>query len=161
MPVWIVRAGKDGDRQEFALRESVAVIGHDTTPDLSRYETRDQFNEIYRKINPDAKPNSILSWAAQAYAFAKRIKVGDLVIVPLKGQAVAIGRVVGDYEFRPDNPAGAKHIRRVKWVAQELPRSRFDADLLNSFGSLLTVCQIKRNNAEERINSILFTSSSS
>ena len=32
-----------------------------------------------------------------------------------------------------------------------IPRSRFDQDLLFSFGAAMTVCQIKRNNAEERI----------
>ena len=74
--------------------------------------------------------------------------------LPLKTQAaIAIGKVEGEYEFKEiaDN---IKHIRRVKWL-KTIPRSAFDQDILYSFGSLLTVCQIERNDAENRVKKLL------
>jgi len=36
MSVWLVRAGKNGEREDFALENGVAVIGWDELPDLAR-----------------------------------------------------------------------------------------------------------------------------
>ena len=35
MAVWLVRAGRNGERESFALEENLAVIGFDDLPDLS------------------------------------------------------------------------------------------------------------------------------
>ena len=158
MAVWLVRAGGQGERQEFALDNSVAVIGWDTIPDLSQFKGKDQLEAKYHEIHPEAKINTLRNWVAQLWAFSHRIEKGDLVVLPLKGQnanAIAFGKVMGDYEYRPQNPNGAKHCRPVKWITQDMPRTRFDKDILHSFGAFMTVCQIRRNNAEERIQAIL------
>jgi len=63
--------------------------------------------------------------------------------------------VTGDYKYRPDSPPDARHTRNVEWIQQDIPRSRFDQDLLYSLGAFMTVCRIQRNNAEERIKAIL------
>jgi restriction system protein len=47
-----------------------------------------------------------------------------------------------------------RHIRPVKWL-KTIPRSQFDQDLLYSLGAFTTVCQIKRNDAENRVLKIL------
>ena len=36
MALWLVRAGKRGEQEEFALNNRVAVIGWDDLPDLSQ-----------------------------------------------------------------------------------------------------------------------------
>jgi restriction system protein len=43
----------------------------------------------------------------------------------------------------------------VKWLRTDIPRNAFRQDLLYSFGALTTVCQISRNNAEERVRMVL------
>lgn len=155
MAVWLVRAGRRGEREEFALDNNVVVFGS-SLADLSQFKTRDEIEEAIHRTHPDAKPNAVTAWVGQNWAFSKSIQVGDLVVLPLKRQnAIAIGQVTGGYSFRPDNPIEAKHVHPVKWLVQDMPRDRFDPDLLYSFGSLLAVCQIKRNNAEERIRAIL------
>jgi restriction system protein len=50
---------------------------------------------------------------------------------------------------------GLHHFRRVNWIKTDIPRSEFDQDLLYSFGAFMTVCQIERNNAEDRVNAII------
>ncbi len=36
MAVWLVRAGRNGERESFALEENLAVIVFDDLPDLSQ-----------------------------------------------------------------------------------------------------------------------------
>ena len=77
-----------------------------------------------------------------------------MAALPLKSQsAIALGRIEGDYEFREITPT-IKHIRPVKWL-KTIPRSQFDQDLLYSLGAFTTVCQIKRNDAENRVLKML------
>src|SRR5207245_11210582 len=99
---------------------------------------------------------SIRSWVNQIWTFAKHIQLGHLIILPLKTRsAIAIGRVTGPYAYRPDLPGNARHTHKVEWIRDDLPRSDFDIDLLHSLGAFLTVCQIKRNDAEQRIRGLL------
>ena len=40
----------------------------------------------------------------------------------------------------------------MEWIVQDIPRTNFDQDLLYSFGAFMTVCQVSRNDAEQRIH---------
>ena len=68
---------------------------------------------------------------------------------------IAIGKVTGPYEYKLDNPEGARHTRSVEWIRTDIPRSALDQDLLYSIGAFMTVCQIQRNKAEERIRALV------
>jgi len=156
MAIWLVRAGRSGERENWALEKNEVIIGWDGMPDLGQFKDKDQMLDKLREVYPDKKLQALYNYRSQLWAFAKRIEKGDLVVLPLKSQdAIAIGEVTGDYNYRPDNPSYTKHARGVKWIKQDIPRSRFDQDLLYSFGAFMTVCQIKRNNAEERIQAIV------
>lgn len=48
-----------------------------------------------------------------------------------------------------------RHQRTVTWIRDDVPRDAIDQDLRYSLGAFLTVCRIKRNNAEERIRALL------
>ena len=76
-------------------------------------------------------------------------------MLPFKSRPqIAIGRVSGSYEYRTDL-GDAHHTRRVEWLRTDIPRTSFGQDLLYSLGAFMTVCQIQRNNAEERVHAIL------
>ena len=47
------------------------------------------------------------------------------------------------------------HARDVSWIKKDVPRSSLDQDLLNSLGAFLTVAQISRNNAVQRIQALV------
>lgn len=82
------------------------------------------------------------------------MQIDDLVALPLKKQsAIIIGKIKSNYDYRKidDN---FNHTRQVNWI-KTIPRSAFDQDLLYSFGAYLTVCQIERNDAEERVKKLL------
>lgn len=80
--------------------------------------------------------------------------VGDPIVMPLKKRsAFAIGRVAGPYKYM--NFGGEDiHTRAVEWI-KEVPRDALAQDLRFSFGAFLTVFQVNRNKAEERIRAIL------
>jgi restriction system protein len=156
MALWMVRAGSDGETEDFALENNVAVVGWHEVRDLSQAESRDDLAARLRATFPDQGEHTTAHWARQLWTFAHRIQPGDLIALPLKSQpAIAFGRVTGGYRYDPTNPPGTHHTRPVEWIRTDVPRSALDKDLLYSLGAYMTVCQIKRNNAEERIRALL------
>jgi len=157
MTVWLVRAGVHGEREDLALENGLAVIGWSELPDLSLINSREELDSLLRETLPESKRKSIPNWVAQLWAFSARIEVGDLVALPLKARsAIAIGRVTGPYQYRPDLPGDALHSRPVEWIRNDIPRSAFGQDILRSLlHAAQTVCQIRRNKAEARIRAIL------
>lgn len=158
MAVWLVRAGRHGEQEDFALEKGFAVVGWSDMGDVSDLRTRqDVLNELTR-VRPNAKAKSLEVQANQLWTFVHRIQVGDLVVLPLKKQAMmAVGTIKGPYAYHADFPPGCRHARPTEWIRKDVPRSAFGQDLLYSLGALMTVCQIRRNNAEQRIRAILKT----
>lgn len=158
MTLWMVRAGRSGERESFALEENVVTIGWSELPDLAGIHTREELLDFYSQRYPDEGKNTALNRASQVWTFVGRIKTGDWVILPLKQRsAIAVGRVTGPYKFEPDFPEDTRHTRPVEWLKTDIPRAVFGQDLLYSLGAFLTVCRIKRNNAEARVEAIVRT----
>lgn len=152
MPVWLIRAGGRGEfEQKFLSEGRVYVTWDDLNVDLRGLPTREDLQNAMTSLYPEAKAKAILNWASQVHPFAHRMAKGDLVVLPLKTQpAIAIGEITGPYHHASEGPNPYYHWRPVKWLA-EVPRDHFGQDLLYSFGAFLTICQIKRNNAEARL----------
>jgi len=158
MAVWMVRAGKQGEHESLALEKGIVAIGWDDMPDLSHVDTRQKLRSMCEQVYPSATKSKISNLVGQLWNFRERIRKNDLVAMPLKTRsAIALGRIVGDYEYKKANPYGAKHTRAVKWIRNDLPRGAFGQDLLYSLGAIMTVCSIQRNDAEARFEAILKT----
>jgi len=156
MALWLVRAGKSGEYEDLALSSGRALIGFDEVPDMSSVNSKEELLEVLREAYPDSRKNAISNFRGQLWAFLNRIQAGDLVVLPLKTRSViAVGRVTGSYEYKSENPEGARHTRPVDWIRTDIPRSSLDQDLLYSIGAFMTVCQIWRNNAEERMRALV------
>lgn len=156
MALWLVRSGRSGEYEDLSLKSGRSLIGFHEVPDLSSVKDKEQLLDILRESYPDRPKNAISNFRGQLWAFLKRIRVGDLILLPLKTRSVvAVGTVTGSYEYKSDNPEGARHTRPVEWFRTDIPRSSLDQDLLYSIGAFMTVCQIQRNRAEERIRAIV------
>jgi restriction system protein len=156
MSVWLVRAGKNGEQENFALENGLAVIGWDELPDLAQIDTRDKLTDLMQQTYPDEGKMTLANHVGQVWAFRSRMEKGDLIVLPLKTRSmIAFGKCSGAYKYEQGNPAGALHTRSVEWIREDIPREAFGKDLLYSFGAFMTVCQIKRNNAKERIRAVL------
>lgn len=157
MNLWLVRAGRNGDREDLALSASLATIGWSELGDLSRYKSKSEVLDALAVCHPDANLGRLRNWAGQVWSFYQSIQGGDLVAMPLKKRAaIAFGLVKGAYEYLPDNAAvDAVHARSVDWIKKDISRSSVDQDLLYSLGAFLTVAQISRNNAVPRILALI------
>ena len=153
MAVWVIRAGSHGDYElKFIQENRVYVTWDDLDVDLAKLGQRAELTDAITERYRDTKPRAIANWVSQIWPFAHEMSKSDLVVLPLKTQrAIQIGEITGDYHFEPDGPRPFFHWRPVKWIAEAIPRAHFGKDLLNSFGALMTICRVQRNNAEARI----------
>ena len=154
--VWLVRAGSRGELEQRALEQGLSIIGWPEMPDLSHVASREELRALIQRTYPNASVSKVSNSLGQLWAFRERMQDGDLVVLPSKSRAaIAIGRVTGPYQYRPDMPGGGTHVRPTKWLRTDIPRAAFGQDLLYSFGAFMTVCQITRNNAQQRIQAVL------
>ncbi|MCY9783140.1 restriction endonuclease [Nocardiopsis sp. EMB25] len=155
MRAWIVRAGSKGEWEPWALENGCAAVGFTGVPDLSPSGSREDVFELLSRAFPTDGENRLRTLAAQLWAFRSRIQLGDLIVLPLKTRsAIAVGRVTGEYEYRSANEPGCRHVRRVEWLRDDVPRSAVRQDLLYSLGAFLTVCQVRRNDGAWRIDQV-------
>ena len=163
MNVWVVRAGRSGEFEEFALQESTAVIGFDFPQSVAEFADRDELLNTLRNETryQDLSIHKVMSAVSQLWKFAKEIQPGDMILMPRKSpKVISVGQAMADYQFRPDladslQGAAVYHTRGVEWEAPDVPRFNFDQDLLNSINGQLTVFQVRKEVAEVRINQIV------
>lgn len=153
MAIWLIRAGSHGEHeQKFIQDKRVYVTWDEFNVNLSKFKDRSALLEKMLSYYSEAKPKAVSNWSSQIWPFAHEMKKGDLVVLPLKSQpAIQIGEITGDYHFEPKGPTPYFHWRQVKWIAEAVPRANFGKDLLFTFGAFLTICRVRRNNAEQRI----------
>ena len=160
MAMWVLKGGRTGEREQRMLDKSTVGLGYQEMPDLSSFADRDALEAGYRRIFPDAGDGRVASHIGQLWSFVRTAKTGELVVVPLKTRSsIAIGELSDIYAYRTDLGPDMVHTRPVKWLNTDIPRSRFDQDLLYTFGAFLGFCRAERNNAEERIRNLLRTPS--
>lgn len=154
MTFWLVRADKHGEQEESALENNIVVIGWNDLPDLSKINTKEDLEKLYIETYGPQKKMHLSNVVGQIWSFLRKINKGDLVALPLKRKSgIAIGEIVGDYEFK-EIKSNIKHIRKVNWI-KTFPRSSFDQDILFSLGAFLTIGRVRREDAEQRVRSML------
>jgi len=156
MAVWLNRAGSHGEYEAKFLQENRIYVTWDgLNVDLGKLKDRKALADVIAQVNPDAKPRAIQNWVGQVWPFVNEMEKGDLVVLPLKLQrAIQIGEITGDYQYDRNAPNPYFHWRPVKWIGEAIPRENFGQDLLHTFGAFLTICRVKRNNAEARLEAM-------
>ncbi len=152
---WLIRAGRHGEHEDFNLDNGLAGLGWSDIPDLREIPSRARLKELIRDTNPDNKERSVSAQANQLWRFKTEVRVGDLVVLPLKttGQ-IALGTVTREYWYQKVEDS-YPHVVSVEWKRTDLPRSEVEQDLLYSLGSLLTICSITRNDGAWRLQQLM------
>jgi restriction system protein len=154
--LWIVRAGKQGERELAAIAQGKLLPGFLEVGDLNLYPNRDAIAAHLEQAMPSAGENRRRNFAAQLNQFAHIIQIGDIVVMPRKvTNGVAIGKVAGKYVYDPNDPN--KHSRAVTWLKEAAPRDAFKQDLKHSFGAFMTICEVQRNEALKRVLAVVET----
>lgn len=153
MSIWLFRAGRNGEfENKFLDDKRVYLTWDDLDEDLSKFENQqDLYKFLVDKYNLE-KDKTAINWASQIYPIAHKMKEDDWVVLPSKiNRTIHFGKIVGKYNFDKNLGSPYYHYRDVEWFAIDVPRDRFDQDILYSFGAFMTVCKIHKNNAENRI----------
>ena len=138
--LWIVRAGNQGDRELAAVEQGRLLPGFLEVGDLRRFPDRGAIMEHLEEVMPDGQRNRLRNFAAQLNQFAHTIQIGE---------------VTGDYTFNAED--SYKHSRPVKWSQESVPRDTFKQNLRHSLGAFMTICEVKRNAALDRMRAVLET----
>ena len=157
--VWVVRTGKHGERDSWALSKNLAGGGWDEVPDLSLSKTREDVANVVKTTYLENSASSHSNYTGQLWAFRGRIKAGDLIVLPLKSTSqVAFGYVVDDYRYDNEEPDPSKrHQLGVEWERVDVARTAIKQDLLYIIGSALTIFKPSRNDAAWRLNQVMKT----
>jgi restriction system protein len=157
MALWLFRAGRRGEYEKKFLDEKrVYITWHMLPNDLSKLQSRQELMPLLEKSYPDSKPRSLQNNASQIWSAAHDMTPGGWIVTPskLKPAALHFAEITAGYQFDPSAVDPFHHYLEVKWFATDVPRSVFDQDLLYSFGAVMTICQIKRNEAEARVRAM-------
>ncbi len=155
---WLVRAGKTGEDEESALETGRLLIGFNHVSDLTEATSRGAVRDIVQASVPEDAPVARVSnWTGQLWAL-RRVKQGDLAVLPLKTTSqIALGIVEDDYKFITDEDGRKRHSIFINWQRTDVPRTAVRQDLLHSLGAVQTVCQIKRNDGAWRLQRLMET----
>lgn len=141
--LWVLHMGNDYQTVLRARDEGFVAIGWSKLGNLIRFNSREALKEAMFKTWPDWKPKTVYSCYGQVWRFAREIKVGDPIVLPIKStREIAIGRVSGEYRFSAEGSdlyaLDYANVRDVQWL-KVVSRTVFSQPALHSFGSFSTV----------------------
>ena len=155
MTAWMIRGGRTGERNAWALEKGVSGGGFASIGDLKACGSRDDVLTVVRTALPEKPLAACRNFAAQLWILRGRIQVGDLIVMPIKStRQIAIGRCKSGYQYLANDNPELRHVIDVEWIRTDIARSVFKQDLLFSLGAFMTICKIDRNDAERRLVTI-------
>lgn len=154
---WVIRSGKYGERDQWALDNGVSGGGWKEFGDLSPFETKEEIALAVGAALPGASASRLANYTGQVYALRARIKPGDLLVMPLKTtNKIALGRVKAGYSFvASETDPERRHVVKVDWQRTDLPRTAVKQDLLFTLGSAMSIFAPSKNNAVARLEHLL------
>jgi len=128
-------------------------------PDMASCSSREDVGKLVAQAFPGASDAKRANFTGQLWALRSRIKVGDLLVMPLKTtKQIALGRVTGEYEcLDNDEDRNKRHVVRVDWKRTDLPRTAVKQDLLYTLGSAMSIFAPSKNHAVARLEQLLAT----
>ena len=154
--VWMVRAGKHGEDEEYVLSHNMAMLGF---VEHSAPET-DTLAEYRAKMREDTggSAHEIGATAGQVWSFAHDILEGDIIVLPRKRDDKRIhwGRVEGDYEHREveGQKGQRRHTRPVRWERKGVDRSRL-SQFKNALNAFRTVKEFEKSEGPRVLAALL------
>ena len=143
---WGIHAGKTGDADKLFLSNTkpCIAIGWDAMGDFSSIQNdRDAFKKKLVEAYPNTKKGAINTVAGMPYRFRYEMQIGDYVVYPsISDRMVHIGKIIGEYEYKPEISQGYCNMRSVEWI-KAVPRTNISQGALYEIGSALSLFQVK------------------
>jgi restriction system protein len=97
---WVVRSGRLGERDQWALDHGLSGGGWKEVPDLTGCIRREDLAKIVAAAYSDAPAATRHNYSGQLWALRSRIQLGDLLVMPLKTtKQIGLGRVTSGYNL--------------------------------------------------------------
>lgn len=143
--LWVVRAGRAAAYVDEWRQDGVVAVNFDTFEDGDLTAVGDA--GLLDKVTNQAER----TYASQLIAFAFRIDVGDLVVVPQLPlrRSYLVGEVVSGYTHLSPHPPSGPHRRSVRWLG-EFDRDALSPEGVNTLGAIQTVFRPTKVEAELR-----------
>ncbi|WP_396645941.1 restriction endonuclease [Microbacterium sp.] len=152
---WLVRGSKNYAFDSWMLEKGYTAVDFSEVGDLSVAKDLPAMRALVSPAMPEKGEKAVGNYAAQLNAFANRMSIGDIVVLPLKSVGrLAFGVVTGPYQYLPGTGV-LNHVRAVHWKRPDVARAAINQDLLYSLGAFSTVVQISRNDAAFRLGRVL------
>lgn len=105
LAVWPVRGGRHGERERTCLGQDLIIVGWRNIGDIADYRTREELQRRVRAAYPDVGKRRVSDWTGQLWRFARTIRAGDHVVLPLKtfsksSPKVEGGCAIGEYRHQ-------------------------------------------------------------
>jgi restriction system protein len=154
MTYWRIRLGSPGNSYQFVeeCKENNWIgISYGYQQDLTHqpYERWQDFNQHHVPIyieqdSQENKPTKLSAGLAcgALWRVATKMRRGDKIIVPLKGDTYLLGEISGDYRYCPDH-VSLWHQRPVTWL-REVESDAFSEECLKSIKTGLTLIELDR-----------------
>lgn len=154
---WTIRAGRSGERTEWAFNNGVIGGGWHEIVDLHKFDSKESLRTYLGEVVYQGSVNRIANYTGQLWTMSKRIEPGHFMVLPVRSAAqIAIGKVTGPYRYVESEPDPTKrHQIPVNWIKTDIPKSLIKQDLLYQLGSALTVFEVKNNDAPHRLEQVL------
>lgn len=156
MAVWVVRAGRGGEDEDWNLSQGRAGVGFAEVASLQDCHSREDIRALVDATFPNDPPGRRSTAAAQLWAIRGSMQPGDMIIMPLKRSGLlAFGTCTARYSYDAAQPdARRRHHIRVNWQPEHVSRTALKDDLLNTINGALTVFSPSRNNAAARLAAV-------
>jgi restriction system protein len=145
--LWLNRAGRQGQHLlKFREDSRIYLTWTGLDRDLSQVADRADLSALLTQVYPEMGGAKLANHTGRIWRFAHEMQVSDWVIVPDSITAsINVAEITGDYTFVPEGPDPYFHYHAVRWLGNDIPRTSFDRDLLYSFGGLMTIYKVERN----------------
>jgi len=140
--MWCLRPTIGGDFSEKFLEENIIGLGWDI-PNLKEVElNRETLKEVLKNNLDDyeGKEKKLALHAGMILKFAKKMKEGDIVIVP-KNKNMHIAKIKSPYQYAKNEECS--HQKEVTWLKKNISRDELPENFNKSLQSRLSLYSIK------------------
>ncbi|MFB9235429.1 hypothetical protein ACFFWC_07730 [Plantactinospora siamensis] len=128
--LWIIRSLRAEAYEEIAFREGLVAVGWDAVGDLAAVADQAHIRARVKAAYPFVETSSADAYARQLFQFRSVVGPDDLVLLLRRSRPdVAVGWITGDYRYRLDLRDEVRHVRPVRWLRLDVPRSVVEREL--------------------------------
>ncbi len=112
----LIRAGRSGERDDFAVENGFAGGCFDEVADLTDVSSCAEMKKVVRSAYQSAGAEKVVNYVGQVRALRSRVRPGDLAVLPLKTTPQIAGRRDRRMPVPGGRRRGKQHVVSVGWT---------------------------------------------